>query len=519
MIERKKYKIRVEIIRDELARIIASSTFKRSKKSGALLSFLIDRENRGKGHELKLTTIALDFFNLGFDMDDADESKIRMQLGRLRQRLSLYYQTEGSGSSIIIELPNGSYRPISSIRKDVEETEDQIQNEVELGILYYPIESKNADLELVRYFNNTFLQTLRKFKRFNRIKKIDIKEFPDKNDTSILRKSENDIFYIEGELISLNDSKALQINIWDIKSDNIIWGDSFRLDTEDSIESLDLISSKLISHLTSNYSRFSRSLDNVSNLDMRSKFFSLFDKYNRSYSPESFSEFIKYSASVLNQNRNDYLISSMLAEVYLNEYFLSDYLDDKYFRIAEKLVLESLEENDFDVNVCWSAGLYYYLINDKDKSRYYFKRCVELNPKDAIYLNAVAIMYYFLGQQDVSFKLMEEAKSMTNLLQPFSCLVRCVDSIVHDDFQKAEKHLLNFNIYSNYLYHLLNAIVVFNLGSKVEALKCYNKVLLLRPNFLSQRVVMIEKVFFDKSISALLLNYVDQLIEENNINT
>jgi len=90
-----------------------------------LASYVLDHPN---GH-LKEYQIATEVFGRSTDFDSQLDSTVRVQVGRLRQKLHDYYASEGSDDSIIVDLPKGTYLlgfhhpappPARPIRKDVE---------------------------------------------------------------------------------------------------------------------------------------------------------------------------------------------------------------------------------------------------------------------------------------------------------------------------------------------------------------------------------------------------------------
>lgn len=104
-------------IADALARVLASAEFTRSKKIQELLSNIVDKTLDGKAHELKAYTIGLDVFNRDVDFDPEKDAIVRVEMGRLRKKLKLYYFTEGKNDPLQIVVPKGTYCPSFIITK------------------------------------------------------------------------------------------------------------------------------------------------------------------------------------------------------------------------------------------------------------------------------------------------------------------------------------------------------------------------------------------------------------------
>ena len=99
-----------EDIREQIDRILDSETLRSADGLRRLLSFLADKAIAGEADELKEYSIGVDAFGKPSTYDPRQDSTVRIQAGRLRQKLSEYYQSEGKDDRLIVELPKGHYR-------------------------------------------------------------------------------------------------------------------------------------------------------------------------------------------------------------------------------------------------------------------------------------------------------------------------------------------------------------------------------------------------------------------------
>jgi serine/threonine-protein kinase len=102
---------REEVLR-ELERILASRAFQGAGRSGALLRFLVERTRAGHADELKEYTVGAEALGRGESFDPRTDAIVRVEVSRLRNRLSHYYATEGTANPVRIAVPKGSYVPI-----------------------------------------------------------------------------------------------------------------------------------------------------------------------------------------------------------------------------------------------------------------------------------------------------------------------------------------------------------------------------------------------------------------------
>lgn len=95
--------------RAQIDKIIESETFRTSPVLRRLFAFLSERSLSGKDDAIKEYTIAIDGLGKHHSYDPQRDSTVRIQVGRLRQKLAEYYRLEGSGDPILIEIPKGSF--------------------------------------------------------------------------------------------------------------------------------------------------------------------------------------------------------------------------------------------------------------------------------------------------------------------------------------------------------------------------------------------------------------------------
>jgi len=94
----------------EVERILESDSFRRSETHRRLLVYLTDRSLSEEADQLKEYTIGVDVFGKSKDYDTRLDSGVRIQVGRLRQKLTEYYSADGINDEIIVALPKGHFK-------------------------------------------------------------------------------------------------------------------------------------------------------------------------------------------------------------------------------------------------------------------------------------------------------------------------------------------------------------------------------------------------------------------------
>lgn len=106
-------------IREALSRILASSWFGGSERIGQFLHFVVEETLEGRGERIKDYVIGIEVYHKKDSYDPRTDSSVRVEAGRLRQKLSQYYEADGQLDPIVISIPKGGYIPEFKTREAV----------------------------------------------------------------------------------------------------------------------------------------------------------------------------------------------------------------------------------------------------------------------------------------------------------------------------------------------------------------------------------------------------------------
>ena len=102
---------------EQLDRILKSGPFQQSRRRQRFLQYIVNETLAGRGERLKGYNIALAVFDRPKTFDPAIDPIVRIEAARLREKLREYYDTEGQGDPIHIELRKGTYTPRIEFRQ------------------------------------------------------------------------------------------------------------------------------------------------------------------------------------------------------------------------------------------------------------------------------------------------------------------------------------------------------------------------------------------------------------------
>ena len=108
------------VIEKQLERVLASPQFADTTRLNRFLQYLVERTLDGDAESLKGYTIGVDVFDKPDDFDPAIDTIVRVQAGKLRTRLDLYYADQGRDDPLRILVPKGSYAPVFEVALDPE---------------------------------------------------------------------------------------------------------------------------------------------------------------------------------------------------------------------------------------------------------------------------------------------------------------------------------------------------------------------------------------------------------------
>jgi TolB-like protein/Tfp pilus assembly protein PilF len=115
--------LRAAEVRQQLDRILSDSAFSGANRRSRLLRYLVEQALEDHPEALKESVIATEVFERAADYDPQIDSVVRVEVGRLRDRLAEYYVKAGPEEPVHIEIPRGGYRPVFVFRESAPQTD------------------------------------------------------------------------------------------------------------------------------------------------------------------------------------------------------------------------------------------------------------------------------------------------------------------------------------------------------------------------------------------------------------
>jgi hypothetical protein len=107
-----------DAVRSQLARIVASSLFRHSKRFPDFLRYTVEQALSGDTEDIKERTLGIEVFGRDPGYDTNLDPVVRMTAVEVRKRLAQYYQQPGRENDVRIDFSRGSYIPEFRFPKD-----------------------------------------------------------------------------------------------------------------------------------------------------------------------------------------------------------------------------------------------------------------------------------------------------------------------------------------------------------------------------------------------------------------
>ncbi len=133
-----------------LQRVVNSAAFAKSERLSSFLTCICELTLAGRASEINEQKIGTAVFGRPRDYDSTIDGIVRPQASRLRQRLDIYFNGEGSEEPIRITLPRGSYVPIFEPKRGQSSAADPLSAPVVNPAISSPSETTATPLSSLR---------------------------------------------------------------------------------------------------------------------------------------------------------------------------------------------------------------------------------------------------------------------------------------------------------------------------------------------------------------------------------
>lgn len=102
----------LELVREELSRILASPGFARAERLSQLLRYLVEKTLEGRGDQIEEYLLGVEVFDRESSYDPRIDPIVRVEATRLGAKLRDYYQNQWRDDPVRIDFERGRYSPL-----------------------------------------------------------------------------------------------------------------------------------------------------------------------------------------------------------------------------------------------------------------------------------------------------------------------------------------------------------------------------------------------------------------------
>jgi len=503
-----------EKIQQQLQRILTSPEFKATKSQREFFQFVVSEALAGRSHEIKGYTIATRVFCRKADFDPNLDPIVSIQANKLRRALERYYLVKGQNDPVQIDIPKGSYVP-TFIENTVDEP-DAARNGAlsDTGIeVSWPsmliLPFRNLTGNPTKEFLGIGLATELAIEigRFQEIKVL----FPIEGqlDSALGGKSR---FVLDGNIFE--DSSGIKITAYltDTKTGEQIWGDTHLSDKE--AKKFLAFQEKVAQVIAAKTAGESGVIPRVMSIESKSKppielktyeAILRFYEYDHTLTSESFKRAMTALMQAASIEPECSHVWSLLARLYANIFTLDLRGYENPLEKAIEFAEKGVRMNPSNQRALAILALIRFYSNELISALEEVDRALELNPNSLFVLDGLAYIMILAGQWQRGTELARKAIRINPCYRPAVHYALWVDCLRQKNYEGAYLETMGLRRPDVFWYPLAKAATLGLLGRYAEGEKFVNKLLELKPDFLSKgRVLIGHYIKFEQIVERVL---------------
>ena len=415
-------------IRQALERATSNPPLSRSKRLSRFLAYVVDETLEGRAERISGYAIAVDVFRKPEDFDPGIDSIVRVEAGRLRQRLAEYYREIGAEDPIEISLPKGTYIPAFNRRQSATPVVAPAARPASRGpsLIVLPFENYGANAEDQFFADGLTEETIANLARFKDLfvfsRSTSSKFARDGADIRLLYDELGVDFVIEGSVRKSSEAVRVTVQLIDASTEGHILAEQFeRPCTPDAVfEIQDEIARLVAGRVADRYGPIGRYVSRAARSGGAQRWdtylwITRFYDYYATHDPELHTQVRDGLEAAIEQDSESSDALAALAAVYLDEYrlHLNERTDSPALERAFETALRSVAcDPDNAMAYQFLACIYHHRqeFADFDIAA---RRALELNPGHADVLADIGFCYASAGQWDHGLALLDRAKQIS----------------------------------------------------------------------------------------------------------
>ncbi len=254
-------------VRHQLQRILAAEIFERSQRLSDFLRYVVEKGLNGELDEIKETTLALEVFERPSDFEPGVDPIVRVEAGRLRNKVREYYETAGECDALWVGLAARGYRP--EVRKrNVEAAPAAASSEPErpapdrLSLAVLPVEDVSPDSSLKAMavaLTDQLIHSLAVDGAWEVAARTSIRRYREEpDDAREIAEQIQVSALLEGSLQAVHGVYRLQLRLVDARTGLATWAGTYEEPAEEPSDAQDLLARRTVEELHAHAETFEK---------------------------------------------------------------------------------------------------------------------------------------------------------------------------------------------------------------------------------------------------------------------
>ena len=485
-------------VREALDRATSQPPLSRSKRLSGFLRYIVDEALAGRAETISGYSIAVDVFRKPEDFDPAIDSIVRVEAGRLRQRLAEYYREAGSDDPIEISLPKGSYVPAFKANAASAAAQAPVASPAKHGpsIAVLPFQNYSADPNDQFFADGLTEEIIANLSRFK-----DLFVFSRSTTTNMAREGAGIRqlhqtlgvdFVLEGSVRKSSRSVRVTVQLIDAATDGHIFAERFEqpCTPEGVFEIQDEIAGLVAGRVADRYGPLGRYVARASRAGQPSRWETYlwivrFYDYYAKHLSELHLEVREGLERALEADPDSSDGWAALAAVYLDEHRLNmnRRADFPALDRALETALRSVALDPDNAMAYQFLALTYYHRHEIADFRVAAERAIELNPGHADVLADIGFCYAYTGEWDRGIALLERAQEISPVHPGWYHMPAAIRHLLDGDPDSAILEMRKSPMPGFFWYHALMACFFARAGRESEAAGEVQELLAVFPDF------------------------------------
>jgi TolB-like protein len=509
-------------IEEQLVRIISSPGFKNSGILTDFLNFVVTNTIQGNGQNLKEYVIATNVLKRSGEFNPQNDAIVRIHAKRLRDALERYYQNSGAGDIIRISIPKGRYMPVFEENKQIDnktlKKTEHLKSKNDLKPLIAVLPFRNSSDEkktqnICSIFCHNLSIELTRFEEIGVVAdNISWNEHDKKKSLDEMSRNLGLDYILTGGCFSLGNIHEVTIELISTKEMEQIWAEKFTITKTESenIETYKLIIKKIITIIGGFFGLIYRNILNTQPeraIPENSYFFAVYwyKYYQFHTSQNAYNEALVAIKSAVNNNPQNGLLSSILADIYLNMYVCDFQQESNSFEKGIQCAHNSINIDP----LCQHAHLMevwaWTLMHSPKEAINAAEKCIAINPANPWIGGAIGFGCICTGEYDMGYEIITNIMKTSPLYHWVGYFALSMYCIAHQQYNEALIWAEKINRLGFVWDPILKTSLLGILGDRIKMKKAVEELYKAKPDIEKRARIIIDILLTDEKLKLKII--------------